>query len=97
MPIEPGAAREPVIEVRSLRFTYPGAREPAVPDVSFSVMAGEIFGFLGPSGAGKSTTQSLLIRLLDGHQGAAVVLGKDVGVPRTTEGSASPSKHRTTT
>jgi fluoroquinolone transport system ATP-binding protein len=32
---------------------------------------------LGPSGAGKSTTQNVLIRLLDGYEGAVTVLGRD--------------------
>ncbi len=32
----------------------------AVDDVSFSVAAGEVFGFLGPNGAGKTTTVRML-------------------------------------
>jgi fluoroquinolone transport system ATP-binding protein len=67
-----------VIEVRSFGFTYPGARRPAVRDLSFTVDAREIFGFLGPSGAGKSTTQNVLIRLLDGYVGDIDVLGRDL-------------------
>jgi ABC-type branched-subunit amino acid transport system ATPase component len=63
-----------VIDVHSFGFTY---ERPAVRDVAFSVEPGEIFGFLGPSGAGKSTTQNILIRLLDGYEGSAV-LGKDL-------------------
>jgi fluoroquinolone transport system ATP-binding protein len=67
-----------VIEVRELRFTYPGAERPAVDGLDFQVAAGEIFGFLGPSGAGKSTTQNVLIRLLRGYGGSARVLGREV-------------------
>lgn len=66
-----------VIRVRGLTFTYPGAPEPAVRGMDFTVGRGEIFGFLGPSGAGKSTTQKLLIGLLRGHGGEAEVWGKD--------------------
>jgi fluoroquinolone transport system ATP-binding protein len=66
-----------VIRVRGLTFTYPGASEPAVRGMDFTVGRGEIFGFLGPSGAGKSTTQKLLIGLLRGHGGDAEVWGKD--------------------
>lgn len=66
-----------VIRVRDLTFSYPKASAPAVRGLDFSVDRGEIFGFLGPSGAGKSTTQRLLIGLLRGHGGKAVVWGKD--------------------
>jgi fluoroquinolone transport system ATP-binding protein len=67
---------EPVIDVEGFSLTYPGASRPAVQGVSFSVMQGEIFGFLGPSGAGKSTTQNVLIRLLDGYEDSISVLGQ---------------------
>ena len=90
----------PVIETESFRFSYPGADRPAVRGVTFAVNRGEIFGFLGPSGAGKSTTQNVLIRLLDGYEGAITVLGRDlryVGQEVTTAGSAWRSRHRTTT
>lgn len=33
----------------------------AINDLSLTVEAGEVFGFLGPSGAGKSTTNDLLL------------------------------------
>ncbi|BBX36543.1 putative antibiotic-transport ATP-binding protein ABC transporter [Mycolicibacterium mageritense DSM 44476 = CIP 104973] len=66
-----------VICVRGLTYTYPGATEPAVRGMDFTVCQGEVFGFLGPSGAGKSTTQKLLIGLLRGHGGQATVWGRD--------------------
>lgn len=66
-----------MIEVDGLSFRY-GAGEPAVRDVSFTVGAGEIFGFLGPSGAGKSTTQKVLIGLLRPFDGDVRVLGQDL-------------------
>jgi fluoroquinolone transport system ATP-binding protein len=67
-----------VIQTSSFRFRYPGATQPAVRGLTFAVAQGEIFGFLGPSGAGKSTTQNVLIRLLDGYEGAVTVLGRDL-------------------
>jgi len=66
-----------MIDVNGLVFTYPGADEPAVNDLEFSVADGEIFGFLGPNGAGKSTTQKVLIGLLRKYQGKVNVLGRD--------------------
>lgn len=66
-----------VIDVQQLTYTYPKTDEPAVRGMDFTVSRGEIFGFLGPSGAGKSTTQKLLIGLLRGHGGQALVWDKD--------------------
>lgn len=66
-----------VIDVKQLTYTYPKTTHPAVRGMDFTVGRGEIFGFLGPSGAGKSTTQKLLIGLLRGHGGQALVWGKD--------------------
>ncbi len=50
----------------------------AVNDVSFTVQAGEIFGFLGPNGAGKSTTVAMLTTLAAPTDGRATVGGYDV-------------------
>jgi ABC-2 type transport system ATP-binding protein len=49
------------IEVENLSRSFNGLR--AVDNISFSVEAGEIFGFLGHNGAGKTTT----IRMLSGQ------------------------------
>src|SRR5262249_21982741 len=46
--------------------------------VSFSVRAGEIFGFVGPNGAGKTTTLKILMGLIRATSGRASVLGHDV-------------------
>jgi fluoroquinolone transport system ATP-binding protein len=69
---------DPALSVQGLRFTYSGAMRAAVHDVTITIRRGEIFGFLGPSGAGKSTTQSILIRLLDGYDGEVEVLGRNL-------------------
>src|SRR5580692_8701251 len=50
----------------------------AVSPISFSVKAGEIFGFLGPNGAGKTTTMKMLCTLLSPTSGRASVNGFDV-------------------
>ncbi len=44
-------------------------------DVSFSLAAGEVFGFLGPNGAGKTTTVRTLATLIEPTSGSAVVAG----------------------
>jgi ABC-type multidrug transport system ATPase subunit len=50
----------------------------ALQDVTFSVSAGEIFGFIGPDGAGKSTLFRILATLIIPTSGSAEVLGRDV-------------------
>lgn len=50
----------------------------AVDDISFSVAAGEIFGFLGPNGAGKTTTINILCTLSKPTSGRAIIDGLDV-------------------
>jgi ABC-2 type transport system ATP-binding protein len=48
----------------------------AVEDLSFSVKAGTMFGFLGPNGSGKSTTIGCMTGLLDPTSGDVDLLGK---------------------
>lgn len=47
----------------------------AFQDVSFTVGAGEVFGFLGPNGAGKTTTVRTLGTLIAPTAGSAIVAG----------------------
>ena len=49
-----------------------------VEDLSLSVQAGEIYGFLGSNGAGKTTTIRMLVNLLFPTGGRAEVFGKDM-------------------
>jgi ABC-2 type transport system ATP-binding protein len=64
------------IQVQNLSRDYNGLR--AVDNISFSVEAGEIFGFLGPNGAGKTTTIKMLTGQLRPTSGSARVAGCDV-------------------
>ncbi|HET9525987.1 MAG TPA: ABC transporter ATP-binding protein [Pyrinomonadaceae bacterium] len=50
----------------------------ALDDLSLSVDAGQIFGFLGANGAGKTTTLKLLMRLIFPTSGSARILGSDI-------------------
>jgi fluoroquinolone transport system ATP-binding protein len=67
-----------MIDVDDLHFTYHGAAAETLHGLTFSIQAGEIFGFLGPSGAGKSTTQKILFGLLKQYQGRVRVLGREL-------------------
>jgi ABC-2 type transport system ATP-binding protein/sodium transport system ATP-binding protein len=67
-----------MIEVHRLtkRFPLPGGGEVvAVDDLSFSVLAGEVYGLLGPNGAGKTTTLRILLGLLAPTGGQASIAG----------------------
>jgi ABC-2 type transport system ATP-binding protein len=80
-PAPPPARREgrarpsapPALVVEHLTKSFGGRL--AVDDVSFSVAAGEVFGFLGPNGAGKTTTVRMLGTLIAPTSGSAVVAG----------------------
>lgn len=65
-----------MIQVEHLTKIYDQFR--AVDDISFSVEAGEIYGFLGPNGAGKTTTIRMLIGLLKPTSGRVVLAGHDL-------------------
>ena len=66
------------ISVKAENLTRKFGQFTAVNNVSFSVNAGEIFGFLGANGAGKTTTIRMLCGLLLPTSGQAVVAGFDV-------------------
>jgi len=66
-----------LIEVRDLVKHY-GSDVVALDGVSFTVDAGEVFGFLGPNGAGKTTAIRILATLLQPTSGEALVDGLDV-------------------
>ncbi len=50
----------------------------ALDDLSLTVEAGQIFGFLGGNGAGKTTTIKILMSLLFPTAGSAKILGRDI-------------------
>lgn len=66
------------IEIRGLRFSYPGAQTPALHDISVRVPAGTVLGIVGPIGAGKTTLVSMLPRLLEVPPGTVFLDGVDV-------------------
>ena len=67
-----------MLNVQNLSFTYPKATTQTLKDVNFRISKGEVFGLLGPSGAGKSTTQSILMRLLNGYGGKVEMFGQPI-------------------
>jgi ABC-2 type transport system ATP-binding protein len=67
------AQNQPSIVVQNLTKKFGDFT--AVDNVSFSVQAGEVFGWLGPNGAGKTTTIRMLLGLMSPTSGSTHVLG----------------------
>jgi ABC-2 type transport system ATP-binding protein len=65
----------PVIQTEALTKFY--GKHRGIEDVTFSVRAGEVFGFLGPNGAGKTTTIRTLLDLIRPTRGRAAIFGLD--------------------
>jgi ABC-2 type transport system ATP-binding protein len=70
---EPPAAGAAMIAVRGLTKRYGDVA--AVQDLTFSVHAGTVVGFLGRNGAGKSTTLNMLAGLAAPTSGTATIAG----------------------
>lgn len=56
----------------------PGAEQPSLRNVSFTLAAGEALGIIGASGSGKSTLARLLVGIWNATQGAVRLDGADV-------------------
>lgn len=66
----------PVIQVKHLTRHFGEIR--AVDDLSFTVPAGQVYGFLGQNGAGKSTTIRMLLTLIQPGSGTIEIFGMDL-------------------
>lgn len=66
------------LEVRGLRFTYPGQPSPALDGVDLRLAPGARVAIVGPSGAGKSTLAALLLRLWEIDEGAIFFNGVEL-------------------
>jgi ATP-binding cassette subfamily B protein len=61
-----------------VEFSYPGADQPVLRDLTFEARPGETVAVIGSTGAGKSTLVSLVPRLFDVTGGSLAVGGVDV-------------------
>jgi ATP-binding cassette subfamily B multidrug efflux pump len=67
------------IELRGVRFRYPGADHDALHDLDLHIRAGTRVGIVGRSGSGKSTLVNLIPRLYDVSGGEVLIDGTPIG------------------
>ncbi|KRF16764.1 multidrug ABC transporter ATP-binding protein [Nocardioides sp. Soil797] len=67
-----------VLEFDRVEFTYPGAEQPVLHDLSFEARPGQTVAVIGSTGAGKSTLVNLVPRLFDATGGEIRIDGVDV-------------------
>ena len=67
-----------VLQFDNVSFRYPGAEQPVLHDVSFTVRAGETLAIIGSTGSGKTTLMNLIPRLVDATEGVVSLDGVDV-------------------
>jgi|TARA_B100000315_G_scaffold78674_1_gene72055 ATP-binding cassette subfamily B protein len=66
------------VEIRNLTYTYPGAHQSALTDISIDIEPGETIAFLGRVGCGKSTLLKSLVRLIDTPADTVLLDGHDI-------------------
>jgi len=77
------AASELVLE--DVTFTYPGASEPVVREVSLRIAPGETIALVGENGAGKTTLVKLMLGLYQPDSGRILLDGADLATVNPVE------------
>lgn len=66
------------VEFDGVTFSYPGAEQPVLEDITFTAQRGTTTAIIGSTGAGKTTLVNLVPRLFDATSGVVRVGGVDV-------------------
>jgi len=74
-----------LIDIRSLRFQYPGTSEPILDIETFQMKAAEKIFLFGTSGSGKSTLLEILSGVLPAVAGEVYVCGQNLNVMTSAE------------
>ncbi|MGV8049070.1 MAG: ABC transporter ATP-binding protein [Anaerolineaceae bacterium] len=80
-PAEPVRFASPVqgkVEFVDVDFSYPGAEEDVLHDISFTAYPGQITSIIGSTGSGKSTLINLVPRFFEVSKGSILVDGVDI-------------------
>ncbi|MBR3230555.1 ABC transporter ATP-binding protein [Candidatus Saccharibacteria bacterium] len=66
------------IEFKNVDFSYPGAGDKVLDNISFKAVAGETVAFIGSTGSGKSTLVNLVPRFYEATKGEVLINGVSV-------------------
>ena len=80
---DPGQTKRPgsdkgYLEFKDVSFSFSGAEQPALSNISFTASPGEMTAIIGGTGSGKTTLINLIPRFYDVSQGAVMIDGVDV-------------------
>lgn len=70
--------KSPSVEFRNVDFSYDGAEEKVLENISFVARAGETTAFIGSTGSGKSTLINLVPRFYEATAGEVLVNGINI-------------------
>ena len=77
-PAEMDSSTRGYVEFQNVSFSYHGAEEPAIRDISFAARPGEVTAIIGSTGSGKTTLINLIPRFYDVDGGSVLIDGVDV-------------------
>ena len=70
--------KDGIIQFKNVTFSYLGAEEPALKNISFTAKPGEVTAIIGGTGSGKSTLINLIPRFYDVDSGSILIDGVDI-------------------
>ena len=65
----------PKVKLSNLKFTYSGATDDTIQDISLDISEGKFIALVGPSGGGKSTLIDLILGMLATSSGSITISG----------------------
>jgi energy-coupling factor transport system ATP-binding protein len=68
----------PIVDVKDVTFSYPGAMSPALEKVNLKIFPGEFLAIVGQNGSGKTTLMKLIAGLLKLTSGDIIIKGESI-------------------